>query len=124
MLKESFEFFSRNIHNCKKSIQAMIHAESRVYPVGTSDTRASFDTAEAIESIRNMEGIRYEINPMGTVLESDSIDKIYDASKSIMEVVHNLGVHRVEVILKIDSRRDKDKKLEEKLESIKKYLEE
>ena len=92
--------------------------------MGTSDTSASFYIAKAIESIRNMEGIRYEINPMGTVLESDSIDKIYDASKSIMEVVHNLGVHRVEVILKIDSRRDKDKKMEEKLESIKKYLEE
>jgi uncharacterized protein (TIGR00106 family) len=91
--------------------------------MGTSTTSASFYIAKAIESIQNMEGIRYEINPMGTVLESDNIDKIYDASKSIMEVVHNLGVSRVEVILKIDSRRDKDKKMEEKLESIKKYLE-
>jgi uncharacterized protein (TIGR00106 family) len=104
-------------------ISNMIHAEISVYPMGTSDTSASFYIAKAIESIQNMEGIRYEINPMGTVLESDSIDRIYDASKSIMEVVHNLGVNRVEVILKIDSRRDKDKKMEEKLESIKKYLE-
>jgi uncharacterized protein YqgV (UPF0045/DUF77 family) len=40
-----------------------------------------------------------------------------------MEVVHNLGVNRVEVILKIDSRRDKNKKMEEKIESVKKYLE-
>jgi uncharacterized protein YqgV (UPF0045/DUF77 family) len=39
-----------------------------------------------------------------------------------MEVVHNLGVNRVEVILKIDSRRDKDKKMEEKIESVNKYL--
>jgi uncharacterized protein (TIGR00106 family) len=101
----------------------LIHAEISVYPMGTSTTSASFYIAKAIESIQNMEGIRYEINPMGTVLESDNIDKIYDASKSIMEVVHNLGVSRVEVILKIDSRRDKDKKMEEKLESIKKYLE-
>lgn len=59
---------------------------------------------------------------MGTVLESDNIDKIYEASKSIMEAVHNLGVNRVEVILKVDSRRDKDKKMEEKIESINKYL--
>jgi uncharacterized protein YqgV (UPF0045/DUF77 family) len=40
-----------------------------------------------------------------------------------MEVVHNLGVNRVEVILKIDSRRDKNKKMEEKIESVKKFLE-
>ena len=90
--------------------------------MGTSTTSASFYIAKGIESIQNMEGVRYEINAMGTVLESDNIDKIYDAAKSIMEVVHNLGVNRVEVILKIDSRRDKDKKMEEKIESVNKYL--
>jgi len=90
--------------------------------MGTSTTSASFYIAKGIESIQNMEGIRYEINAMGTVLESDNIDKIYDAAKSIMEVVHNLGVNRVEVILKIDSRRDKNKKMEEKIESVNKYL--
>jgi len=100
----------------------LIHAEISVYPIGTSNTSVSFYIAKGIESIQNMEGIRYQINPMGTVLESDSIDKIYGASKSIMEVVHNLGVNRVEVILKIDSRRDKERKLEDKMESINKYL--
>jgi uncharacterized protein YqgV (UPF0045/DUF77 family) len=59
---------------------------------------------------------------MGTVLESDSVDRIYEASKSMMDVVHNLGVNRVEVILKIDSRKDKEKSMEDKLESIKKFL--
>ena len=59
---------------------------------------------------------------MGTILESTSIDKIYDAAKMMMEVIHNLGVHRVEVIIKVDSRMDKNQKLEEKMESIKKQL--
>ncbi len=101
---------------------ALIHGEISVYPMGTSTTSASFYIAKGIESIQNMEGIRYEINAMGTVLESDNIDKIYDAAKSIMEVVHSLGVNRVEVILKIDSRRDKNKKMEEKIESVNRYL--
>jgi len=39
-----------------------------------------------------------------------------------MEAIHNSGVQRVEVVLKIDSRKDKDSKLEEKLESLQKYL--
>jgi uncharacterized protein (TIGR00106 family) len=90
--------------------------------MGTSTTSASFYIAKGIESIQNMDGIRYQINPMGTILESDNIDKIYEASKSIMEVVHNLGVNRVEIILKIDSRLDKNKKMEEKMESINKFL--
>jgi uncharacterized protein (TIGR00106 family) len=100
----------------------LIQAEISVYPIGTSTTSVSFYIAKGIESIQNMNGIRYEINSMGTVLESDSIDKIYDAAKSIMEVVHNLGVNRVEIILKIDSRRDVDKKIEEKIESLNKHL--
>ena len=101
----------------------MIHAEISVYPMGTGDTSASFYIAKAIESIQHKEGIRYQINPMGTILESENIEKIYDAAKSMMEVVHNLGVSRVEVIIKVDSRKDKEKKMEEKLESVKKYLE-
>ena len=39
-----------------------------------------------------------------------------------MEVVHNLGVNRVEVILKIDSRKDKQVKIEDKVDSIKKHF--
>jgi len=102
----------------------LIHAEISIYPIGTSTTSASFYIAKAIESIKEIKQVRYQVNPMGTTLESNNIESIYEAAKSMMEVVHNLGVNRVEVILKIDSRRDKEKKMEEKLESIKKYLKE
>ncbi len=100
----------------------MIQAEISIYPIATRTTSASFYIAKAIESIQNTENLRYEINSMGTVLESDSIDIIYKASKTMMETVHNLGIDRVEVIIKIDSRRDKQVKMEEKIESIKKQL--
>ncbi len=99
-----------------------MHAEISVYPMGTNTTSASFYIAKGIETIQDLDGIRYEVTPMGTILESDNVDKIFDASKKILEAIHNLGVQRVEVVLKIDSRIDKDVKLEEKLESIKKYL--
>ena len=100
----------------------MIQAEISIYPIATRTTSASFYIAKAIESIQNMKNLRYEINSMGTILESDSIDTIYDASKKMMETVHKLGNDRVEVVIKVDSRRDKHVKMEEKLESIKKYL--
>ena len=102
----------------------MIQAEISVYPMATRTTSASFYIAKAIESIQNIDNLRYEINSMGTVLESDSIDVIYEASKKMMETVHNLGIGRVEVIIKVDSRRDKQVKMEEKLDSIKKHLSE
>ncbi len=99
-----------------------MHAEISVYPMGTNTTSASFYIAKGIETIQDLDGIRYEVTPMGTILESDNVDKIFDASKKILEAIHNLGVQRVEVVLKIDSRKDKDVKLEEKLESLKKHL--
>ncbi len=101
---------------------ALIQAEISIYPMATRTTSASFYIAKAIESIQNTKNLRYEINSMGTVLESDSIDIIYKASKTMMETVHNLGIDRVEVIIKIDSRRDKQVKMEEKIDSIKKQL--
>jgi len=102
----------------------MIQAEISIYPMATRTTSASFYIAKAIESIQNIENLRYEINSMGTVLESDSIDIIYEASKKMMETVHNLGIVRVEVVIKVDSRRDKHVKMEEKVDSIKKQLSE
>ncbi len=100
----------------------MIQAEISIYPIATKTTSASFYIAKAIESIQNIENLRYEINSMGTVLESDKIDIIYKAAKTMMEVVHNLGIDRVEVVIKIDSRRDKHVKMEEKIDSIKKQM--
>ncbi len=100
----------------------MIQAEISIYPMATRTSSASFYIAKAVESIQDMENIRYEINSMGTVLESESIDVIYDASKKMMETVHNLGIARVEVVIKVDSRRDKHLKMEEKIDAIKNQL--
>ena len=102
----------------------MIQAEISIYPMATRTTSASFYIAKAIESIQNIENLRYEINSMGTILESDNMDVINNAAKKMIETVHNLGIARVEVIIKIDSRQDKHLKMEEKLDSIKKQLKE
>ena len=100
----------------------MIQAEVSIYPMATRTTSASFYIAKAIESIKNLENLRYEINSMGTVLESDDIDTINQATKNMMATVHNLGISRVEVIIKIDSRKYKQVRMEEKVESIKKQM--
>jgi len=100
----------------------LIQAEISIYPIATRTTSVSFYIAKAIESIKDIENLRYSINSMGTVLESEDIDTINKAVKNMTETVHNLGVSRVEVIIKIDSRRDKQVKMEEKVDSIKKQM--
>lgn len=100
----------------------MIHAEISIYPVGTNTTSLSFYIAKAIESIQDIKGIRYQTTPMGTILESDEISKIFEATKSAIETVHRLGVKRVEAVLKIDSRTDKIQTMQQKLDSLKRHL--
>lgn len=100
----------------------MIQAEISIYPMATKTTSARFYIAKAVESIQDMENLRYEINPMGTILESDEINTINQASEKMLEAVHNLGVARVEIVIKIDSRRDKQSKMEDKIESVKRHL--
>ena len=96
----------------------MVMAEISVTPIGTGRTGVSFYVARALESISGMDGLKYELNPMGTVLESENIEVIMDASKRMVEALHNLGVERVGVILKIDSRRDKSATMAEKVGSV------
>ena len=99
----------------------MIHAEISVYPIGTDSTSVSIYIARAVEAITDLD-IKYQITPMGTILESENIEKIFHASKIIIDMVHRMGVKRVEAILKIDSRTDKTQTIESKLNSINKYL--
>ncbi len=99
----------------------MVHAEISVYPVGTDSTSLGFYIAKAIESI-DINGISYQVTPMGTILESGSVEKIFEATRAAIETIHRLGVKRVEVILKIDSRTDKTQSMQQKVQSVDRYL--
>jgi uncharacterized protein (TIGR00106 family) len=99
----------------------MIHAEISVYPIGTDSTSLSFYIAKAIDAISDID-IKHQTTPMGTILESDDVGKIFEASKTIIETVHRLGVKRVETILKIDSRNDKNQTMQQKLQALEKHL--
>ena len=46
---------------------SMIQVEISMYPMATKTTSVSFYIAKAIESIKNTDNLRYEINSMGTI---------------------------------------------------------
>ena len=100
----------------------MIQAEISIYPLATKSTSVSFYIARAIETIQSIEGIKYEVNPMGTTIESKSMDVILKVANEMTDAVHNLGIARVEVIIKIDSRKDKDSTMKDKVDAVKHYM--
>lgn len=99
----------------------MITAEITVIPIGTEDTSLSKYVAAAVSNLDKM-GIKYQINGLGTLIETDDAEKLFDAIKAVHEAVFAEGVQRVSTHVKIDDRRDVQKTMQEKVESVKNKL--
>lgn len=100
----------------------MVTAEISIYPVGTDSTSLSFYIAKSIESIQDMVNLSHQVTPMGTILESNDLSRIFEATKIMSETIHRLGVKRIEIVLKIDSRTDKSQTADQKMESLNRHL--
>lgn len=99
----------------------MITAEITIIPIGTSKTSISPYIAAALTAL-DKTGIKYKINGMGTMLESNDPGKIFAAIELAHEAVFTLGANRVATSVKIDDRRDKEASLKEKILSVKEKL--
>ena len=95
----------------------MITAELTVIPIGTGDTSISKYVATAVSILDEM-GIKYRISGMGTSIETDDPDKLFDAVKAVHESIFKEGAMRVATHLKIDDRRDVEKTMDEKVKSV------
>jgi len=92
--------------------------EFSVVPVGTAKTGVSEYVAKACKAIESS-NVRYTITPMGTIIESDSLEKAFDVVRRAHEAVFEAGAQRVITTIKIDDRRDKKRKMEDKVERLK-----
>ena len=90
--------------------------ELTVVPIGTKETSVSKYVAEA-EKILMAEGVKYKLNPMGTVIEADA-DKALEAIRKMQESVFDKGCDRVYTVIKMDDRRDKKATMEQKIKSV------
>ena len=94
----------------------MAVVEVCLVPIGTKETSVSKYVAEA-EKILMAEGVKYKLNPMGTVIEADA-DKALEVIRKMQESVFDKGADRVYSVIKMDDRRDKKASLEQKIKSV------
>ncbi|RMG37790.1 MAG: thiamine-binding protein [Methanobacteriota archaeon] len=92
-------------------------AEIVTSPVGEGVSLSKF-VKEAIKEIDNYPGIRVLHHPMGTVVEADSVDQVLEVTKLAHEAIFKAGAKRVVTTLKIDDRRDKDRRMEDKVNAV------
>jgi uncharacterized protein (TIGR00106 family) len=99
-------------------MKPIITAELEIVALGTGSTSMSYHISEAVKAIEKS-GVKYQLTPMGTVMEVSSIDEAFNAMKAAHEAVIKKGVKRVVTHLTIDDRRDAPKSMDEKIESVK-----
>ena len=78
----------------------------------------SEEVAKAVDALEGFD-VRYETNPMGTVIEADDVDTLFAAAQTAHEAVDG---DRVSTVLKIDDKRTAEGRAREKVDAVEDHL--
>jgi uncharacterized protein (TIGR00106 family) len=78
----------------------------------------SGEVAKAVAALEDFD-VSYQTTPMGTIIEADDVEELFDAAAAAHQAVDG---DRVETFLKIDHKRTVDQTAAEKVESVEKHL--
>ncbi|MBA8758937.1 MTH1187 family thiamine-binding protein [Staphylococcus schleiferi subsp. coagulans] len=95
-----------------------------VIPVGTEGPSVSKYIAEIqtkLEAFKQEGKIDYQLTPMNTLIEGE-LSALFEVVQAIHELPFDKGLDRVCTNIRIDDRRDKNRKMNDKLESVRKHL--
>jgi len=97
-------------------------ADFSITPIGHGETSIGRYVAAGIAAMKQVKGLKYEITPMRTIMEADSLETILEAVKVAHEALIAKGMMRVESTLRIDDRRDKPRTMKGKVDAVKRYM--
>ena len=99
----------------------MAMIEVSIVPVGTPTASVSQYVAGAVRILQGEPGIKYELNPMGTVIEGN-LEQLLNLAARMHQSAFDAGAVRVVTTIKVDERRDKPLTMTGKLEAVKNKL--
>ncbi|MFB6103310.1 MAG: MTH1187 family thiamine-binding protein [Haloplanus sp.] len=76
------------------------------------------DVADAVATLDDFD-VSYETNPMGTVIEADDVDALFDAVQAAHEAV---DADRVSTFLKVDDKRTSEASATDKVTRVEEAL--
>jgi uncharacterized protein (TIGR00106 family) len=77
--------------------------------------------AEAIKEVKKS-GLKYQLTPMATILEADDLGEALEVIQKAHKAVLIAGAKRVLMNIQIDDRRDKSRRMEDKVEKVKSLI--
>ncbi|WP_202809363.1 MTH1187 family thiamine-binding protein [Staphylococcus equorum] len=96
-----------------------------VIPVGTDGPSVSKYIAEIQTKLKEYKAqgkIDYQLTPMNTLIEGDLKD-LLEVVQAIHELPFDKGLDRVCTNIRIDDRRDKSRKMNDKVNAVQNHLE-
>ncbi len=98
----------------------MAIAAVSISPVGVGVSVSRYVTA-AIRVVRMQDRVSYRLDPMFTTLEGD-ITEIFDLVRRMQDAVFEADAQRVATVIKIDDRRDRDVRMQDKVRAVEEQL--
>ena len=93
-----------------------------IVPIGTQSTSLSVYVARAQQVLEKKQGIQHKLTAMGTIVEANSIQVLFDIARDMHNAVMSENVKRVLTTIKIDDRIDKKITMDSKIQSVQNKL--
>ncbi len=99
------------------SLKSKIIAEIVTYPIGIGTSLSEY-VKKAVKEIDSHPSVRVVHHPMGTIIEADQLETIFEVAKKAHLAIVNTGASRISTLIRIDDRRDKARKMEDKVKAL------
>ena len=98
-------------------MKGAVIAEIKIIPLGTTATSLSSYIAACINTVKQAQGISYQLTAMGTIIQGP-LESVLALAHQMHEVPFTMGVKRVVTTINIDDRRDKSATIESKIKAV------
>jgi uncharacterized protein (TIGR00106 family) len=112
--------YNKSTVNIKMEVTIMkeqVIAEIHVVPLGTATTSLSHYVAACLDTIKQAQGISYQLTAMGTIIQGP-LEQVLELAQKIHEVPFAMGAKRVATTIYIDDRRDRLATMEDKVKAV------
>jgi len=92
-------------------------AEFSIHPIGEGTSVSKYVT-KALKELKKARSLRLQVTPMATVIESEKLSNILSAVERAHESLFRMGARRVDFVLRVDDRRDKERRMEDKVKAV------
>jgi len=94
--------------------------EFAMFPTDQGESVSAY-VSQVIEMIRDS-GIDYQLTPMGTIIETDSLAQALALVEAAYEILEQAGCERVYSSLKLDIRKGKQHRMQGKVASVREKI--